>query len=451
MSKEFIHKIHRLVKSRYFWFLFVSSLYAILVLWIGFYWLFAGILILADFYFTKFVNWRFWCKRLPKGQKHRFSTELIDSVIIAALFAVFLRIFFFEVYSIPTSSMERTLLTGDYILVNKLWYGPRMPMTPLTLPFTHSTLPFTKGRKSYNTMVQWPYKRLKGVSKIKHFDVVVFNYPEGDTVIRQKPEQSYYSIIRQYGRNSIVDKQKLASRPIDKCDNYVKRVIGLPGDTIKIQHGYAYINNKVEVQPEGLQLNYSVKILNASDTLYFNQLNISEYDIQTNEYNSIYTVPLTSKAYHYLIDSGNFKALTKYENIDPTETNRQIFPFDKQFSWTEDNYGSVVVPKSGTRIEINLRNLPLYKRIIAVYEGNKLEVKDDKICINDTLRNSYTFKMNYYFMMGDNRHNSNDSRFWGFVPEDHIIGKARLVWLSIDKNKKFPNNIRWNKMFKFIR
>jgi signal peptidase I len=415
------------------------------------YWLFAGLIIIADVFLTRFVNWRFWRKRLPKGEKHKWTTELIDSAIWAVIIAVFIRTFMFEANSIPTSSMEKTLLVGDYILVSKLNYGPRFPITPLTLPFTHNTLPFTKTGKSFIEKVQCRYKRLNGFSKLKHFDVVVFNYPEGDTVISDMPEKSYYTMIRQYGRNSIVNKNKLVARPVDKRDNYVKRVIGLPGDTIKIQHGIAYINNVVENQAAGLQYNYTIKILNSNDTQFFNQLDISLYDIQSNEYNSIYNVPLTTKAYHLLIDSGNFKALTKYENIDPTEVNKQIFPFDSRYTWTEDNFGPIIIPKRGLVTDINLQNLPLYSRIIASYEKNELHVYNNQIYINGVASHTYTFKMDYYFMLGDNRHNSNDSRYWGFVPEDHIIGRARMIWLSIDENKSFPHNIRWNKMFKFIR
>lgn len=439
------------MKDPFFKLFIVSVLYTIWVLWLETYWLFFGLIIIADIFTTRFVNWRFWRKRLPKGQKHKFATELTDSLIWAIMIAVFIRVFLFEAYSIPTSSMEKTLLAGDYILVSKLRYGPRYPITPLTIPFTHNTLPFTKAKKSFLSSVQLPYKRLRGLSAMKHFDVVVFNYPEGDTVIGNMPEKSYYSMVRQYGKNSIVGKKQLIARPVDKRDNYIKRLIGLPGDTIRILHGTAYINGKPEVLPDGLQYNYSVKIINDSDTQFFRNLNISPYDIQVNEFNAIYTLPLTAQAYQSLIDSGNIKALTRYESIDPTEANRQIFPFDKRFTWTEDNFGPVVVPRRGYVTDINLQNLPLYSRIISVYEGNKLKVYNNQVYINGVASHTYTFKMDYYFMLGDNRHNSNDSRYWGFVPEDHIIGRARMVWLSIDKNKKFPNNIRWNKMFKFIR
>ncbi len=442
--------MRRGVSNPFFKLLLTSVVYTIWVLWLETYWLFFGLIIITDIHLTRFINWRFWRKRLPKGQKHKITTEIFDSVIWAVLIAIFIRVFLFEAYSIPTSSMEKTLLVGDYVLVNKLRYGPRYPMTPITIPFTHNSLPFAKNRNSFISTVQWPYNRLTGISRIKRFDVVVFNYPEGDTVIQELPEKSYYTQIRQYGRNSIKKKYNLLYRPVDKRDNYIKRVVGLPGDTIKIQHGVAYINNIREPFFPGIQYNYSIKMLEEQDTNLFEKLDISGYDIQINEYNSIYTVPLTRENFHTIIDSGYFKAIVKYENIDPAEANRQIFPFNKNFTWTEDNFGPIEVPRRGFVAQINLDNIPIYERIIQTYEGNKLEIKNNYIYINDIIKTTYTFKMNYYFMLGDNRHNSNDSRYWGFVPEDHLIGKADLVWLSIDKNKKFPHNIRWNKMFKFI-
>lgn len=443
-------KIKSILKNPFFKLLLTSAVYTIWVLWLETYWLFFGLIIITDIHLTQFINWRFWRKRLPKGQKHKWTTELFDSIVWAILIAMFVRVFLFEAYSIPTSSMEKTLLVGDYVLVNKLRYGPRYPMTPITIPFTHNSLPFAKNQNSFISSVQWPYNRLKGVSKIKRFDVVVFNYPEGDTVIQELPEKSYYTQIRQYGRSSIKKKYHLLYRPVDKRDNYIKRVVGIPGDTIKILHGVAYINNIREPYSKGIQQNYSIKMLHEDDTALFRKLDISDYDIQINEYNSIYTVPLTREKYHTILDSGYFSAIVKYENIDPTEANRQIFPFNKKFTWTEDNFGPIEVPRRGYVVQLNMDNIPLYERIIRTYEGNKLEIKNNYIYINDIIKNTYTFKLDYYFMLGDNRHNSNDSRYWGFVPEDHIIGRAGLVWLSINKNKKFPHNIRWDKMFKFI-
>jgi len=449
LKRRFI-KTRRFFRNPFVKLLFSSSIFTVWVLWLETYWLFAGLIIITDIHLTKYVNWRFWRKRLRKGKKHKFKTELLDSIIIAVLVVGFFRVFLFEAYSIPTSSMEKTLCVGDYIMVSKLRYGPRLPMTPFNIPFTHNSMPFYKNKNSFISTVQLPYRRLKGINQIKRYDVVVFNYPEGDTVIQKLPEKSYYTMIRQYGRKKINKTYSILYRPIDKRDNYIKRVIGLPGDTVRILHGIAYINNKKETAPESIQYNYSLKIVNSNDINTLDKLEISKYDIQDNVYNSVYTIPLTKKKYRTIIDSGYFKAIVKYENIDPTSSN-QIFPFDKRYTWTEDNFGPLAVPSRGLVIEINAHNLPLYERIIRQYEGNKIEVKNNLIYINDIIRHTYTFKMNYYFMLGDNRHNSNDSRYWGFVPENHIIGKALFTWLSLDKEKHFPYNIRWSKMVKFIR
>ncbi len=450
--KEIITKVARFLKKPLFKLSVVCLLYTSWVLWIGNLWLLPGLLVLFDLFITKFVNWRFWRKRKPPGEKHKLSTEILDSLIIAFLLAVFIRTFFVEAYTIPTSSMEKTLSVGDYIFVSKLRYGPRLPMTPITIPFTHNVLPYTKNTKSFSTRISFPYRRMAGTSTIKNFDVVVFNYPEGDTVIKRIPDKSYYQMIRQNGYNYVNQRYKKMYRPVDKCDNYTKRVIGLPGDTIRILHGRAFVNQKPEPLAHGSQYNYSLKADGtAHDTVLFNKLGVSLYDINYNVYNSIYSLPLTRSMYHMLIDSNYFKTIVRYENIDPSTVNNQVFPFNPRYFWTEDNFGPLAVPKKGVTVNLSLESLPLYERIINKYEGNTLRVMNDSIFINDTLAETYTFHMNYYFMLGDNRHNSNDSRYWGFVPENHIIGKATLVWLSIDKNKKWHSCIRWKKMFNFIR
>jgi signal peptidase I len=336
-------------------------------------------------------------------------------------------------------------------MVSKLSYGPRLPMTPLTVPFSHNTMPFTRANNSFSTRISLPYKRLDGFKKIARSDIIVFNYPEGDTVLRKFPDKSYYSFVRQYGAEHVREKYDLLYRPVDKRDNYIKRVTAIPGDTVRILNGSAYVNQHEEMKPEGLQFNYSVKMPSESeDTAIFEKLGISSYDISQNEYNAVYEFPLTYEKYHTILDSGYFKAIVRYENIDPIESKTQIFPFSKQFTWTEDNYGPLYVPYRGMTIFITPENLPLYKRIITTYEGNEVYVKNNLIYINGFVEQTYTFKMNYYFVMGDNRHNSNDSRYWGFVPENHIIGKAKWIWLSINRTKKFPDNIRWTRMLKRI-
>lgn len=451
MVKKHIKKTKLFISNPFFKLLLSSAIFTIWVLWMEQYLLFFGLIILADIHLTRFVNWRFWRKRLPKGEKHKVSTELFDSILIAVIIAVSLRVFLIEAYSIPTSSMEKTLLVGDYIMVSKLRYGPRLPMTPVTIPFTHNTLPLSKGHKSYMSRYQLPYRRLSGFNDIEHSDVIVFNYPEGDTVIRSLPEKSYYNLSRQYGRKYIRSKYDLIYRPVDKRDNYIKRVIAIPGDTVRILSGLAYINHVHESKPSGLQYKYSVKVPERMvDSNIMEKLDISPYDIDTNKYNSIIEFPLTNEKYHTVLDSGYFKAIVRYENIDPIESKEKIFPFNKNYTWTEDNYGPLFVPFKGMTIFLTEENLPLYERIITAYEGNTLHIKNNLIYINGYVEQTYTFKMNYYFVMGDNRHNSNDSRYWGFVPEDHIIGEAKLVWLSIDRSKSFPKNIRWDRMLKRI-
>jgi signal peptidase I len=420
-------------------------------LWIENYWFFFGIIIIIDFQITKFVHWHFWKKRIIAGEKHKFLTELIDSIIIAFILVFIVKTFFVEAYTIPTSSMERTLNAGDYIFVSKLAYGPRLPMTPLSIQKIVKKLPANKFFNFLRSRINFPYKRLHGISRVKNFDIVVFNYPEGDTIIKDLPDNNYYHMCRQFGSSLIKNNHKLVCLPINKTDNYIKRVIGLPGDIVQIIHGRSFINHRPEPFSYNYQYNYEIKARGThSDTLIFDKLGVSKYDIKYNSYNSIYSVPLTKNMYRILLDSSWFKAIVRYDNIDPTTINNKIFPYDRKHNWTEDNFGPVLVPEKGMKINLTKENLALYYRIITAYEGNTLNIKNEKIIINDSVTNFYTFKSNYYFMMGDNRHNSNDSRYWGFVPENHIIGKAKMTWLSLDKNKHWPDNIRWNKMFNFI-
>ena len=443
-----------LIRNPYFKLLVSSTAYTILVSWFGNYRLFLGIIILIDIHITRWVNWTFWKKRIKGNGKHKFKTELLDAFIIALLLVLFIRILFIEPFTIPTSSMEKTILAGDYIFVNKLPYGPRLPQTILSMPFSHNTMPFTTGTRSYLTWIKLPYKRLPGLGNIKNYDIVVFNFPEGDTVIMNFPktDETYYTLIRKHGREQVLNTYEINTRPVDKREYYIKRCTGIPGDTIQIIHGKAYINGFRETEPEELQYNYFVKSeYKEMDNSIFGELGISKYDINYNSLNSIYEIPLTSKGYTGIRKYECVKGIRKHESVDPLASSHQIFPFSDRYLWTEDNFGTLIVPKKNKTVDINIINLPLYRRIISVYEKNDLKVINDSIFINGKCTNSYTFKMDYYFMMGDNRHNSNDSRFWGFVPEDHVIGKAMFVWLSLDKNKRSLGMIRWKRMFKSIK
>lgn len=243
----------------------------------------SGLIIIIDLFITRFVNWTFWKPQIKKGEKQKAGFEVLDALILAAIAAIFLRLFIIEAYTIPTSSMEKTLLAGDYIFVGKMKYGPRLPITPLSLPFTHNVLPLTNSTPSYLSWIKSPYKRLKGFTSIKHNDIVVFNYPEGDTVVVEYPNQSYYSLVRQYGRNFVRSNYTIKSRPVDKKDNYIKRCIGLPGDEVQIIHGIAHVNDKMEKLPGKSQFNYFIKTEgNEVDTLIFNSYEISLYDIYPN-------------------------------------------------------------------------------------------------------------------------------------------------------------------------
>jgi signal peptidase I len=445
--------VKELIRNPYFKLLLSSMIYTILVSWFGNYWLFLGIIVLVDIHITKWVNWTFWKKRVKENEKRKFKNELLDAFIIALIMVLFLRILFIEPFTVLTSSMERTILAGDYIFVNKLKYGPRMPQTLLSMPFSHNTMPFTKSTRSYLTWIELPYKRLPGLAKIKNNDIVVFNFPEGDSVITDFPEsdETYYTLIRKHGREQVLANYEVNTHPVDKRENYIKRCIGIPGDTIRIIHGKAYINGNKEIEPAKVQYNYFVKSDNNEiDNSIFEKLNISIYDINYNSLNSIYEIPLTAENYSKIRKYECVKGIRKHESVDPLASNSQIFPFSDKYLWTEDNFGPLIVPQKNETVDINIDNLPLYRRIISVYERNELQVNGDSVFINGKYSNNYKFKMDYFFMMGDNRHNSNDSRFWGFVPEDHIIGKAMFVWLSLDKNKRGFGKFRWKRIFKSI-
>jgi len=409
-----------------------------------------GNIILFDILITKLINWKYPGKILSKLRLLKEILEWTFAILSAIILVVFIRTFIIEAYTIPTPSMERTLMVGDYLFVSKISYGPKLPNTPLAFPFTHNTMPFSN-KKSYNEKIQWPYKRLAGLTKIKNNDVVVFNFPEGDTVVQQFPDQNYYSLVRKYGRNAILSQYQIIARPIDKRENFVKRCIAIPGDTLLITHSSVYINNLPFSDPKEVQHNYYIRTTGEKfedDKLAGLEINIADQLNDLNEEN--YVLSLTRGQASGIRSMQNVAKVTRLENTNRNLSYLSYFPYDRSISWNEDNFGPLVIPGKGMTISITLENLPLYRRIIEVYEKNDLDIKDGIVYVNNKPSYSYTFSMNYYFMMGDNRHNSADSRIWGFVPEDHIVGKAILVWLSINKNKKSFNKIRWNRMLKKI-
>jgi signal peptidase I len=381
--------------------------------------------------------------------------EWVDAIIFAVIAASIIRIFLIEAYTIPTSSMEKTLLVGDYLFVSKLSYGPKVPNTPLSFPFVHHTLPLTTTTKSYLEWIKLPYYRFPGLGTVKNMDVVVFNYPDGDTLSdKYQSNVSYYQLVRRFGRYAVWhDKQNfgnIIARPPDKRENFIKRCIGTPGDTLLIAARTVFINGKEEQNPGKRQFKYYVQTdgsqINAKN---LERLGITENILTDNQGN--YEMTLSEEAVAKLKEFSNVKKVEAI--IQPVgQWDQDIFPFDSNYRWNVDNFGPLVVPKAGVTIPLSLTNLPVYRRIIDVFEDNDLEVRGDRIFINGKPASSYTFKMNYYFMMGDNRHNSADSRYWGFVPEDHVVGKAVFVWFSLDQNKPlFDGKIRFGHLFHIVK
>lgn len=384
------------------------------------------------------------------------TREWVDAIVFAVVAATIIRTFLIEAYTIPTSSMEKSLLVGDYLFVSKIAYGPKIPNTPISFPFVHNTMPLTKDVSSYLDWIELPYMRLPGVGHVKRNDVVVFNYPAGDTVATAyQSNRSYYSLVRQYGRERVwSDKAqfgKIIFRPVDKQENFVKRCIGLPGDSLQLINKIVYVNGKRNHDPGIKEYEYYVNTNGESiNPIILNRLNVTEGSRTLVP--GQYVFMLSEKARNAIARMPIVKNVV-VSNIPAGETDPEIFPHDTtDYKWNRDNYGPIYIPKKGATVALNMKVLPLYKRLIKVYEGNDLKVKDGKIFINGKQTDHYTFKMNYYWMMGDNRDNSADSRYWGFVPEDHVEGKAVFIWMSLDPNKSLlGGKIRWSRLFSLVK
>lgn len=461
--------LRSILANKWFKFGVVLVVYLLWAYWVGSWWLLILVPVIYDIYISKKVHWAFWKK---KGvEKQTKAVEWIDALIFAVVAATLIRMFFFEAYTIPTSSMEKSMLVGDYLFVSKVAYGPKLPNTPLSIPFTHHTLPFTAKTKAYSELIQLPYKRIAGTTEIKRNDIIVFNFPTGDTVVVGLENPDYYSQLRtnmkayiaagksqgktvsrqeaeKVVREFMRERYDIITRPVDKRENYIKRGVGMPGDILSMKSGQLYVNGALADNPENLQYVYRVE----TNGTPINKMKLQDLGVAVADQgmvsSSLYYLPLTLEMVEKL---QQFPNVVSIEQTEETEVNPDIFPFDPEnYPWNVDNWGPLYIPKKGDRVELNLKTLPLYERVIGTYEGNRLEVKDSVIYINGAPADSYTFQMNYYWMMGDNRHRSADSRYWGFVPEDHIVGKAYFIWLSLDKDRSFLDKIRWKRMFRFI-
>jgi signal peptidase I len=455
--------MNELFTRKHIRFAIAAIIYILIVIWIGNYLLLLGLGIIFDLYVTEKINWTFWKKR--NGKNNNFI-EWLDALIFAVIAVSLINIFLFQNYRIPTPSMEKSLLVGDHLFVSKLAYGPRMPNTPIAFPFTQHTMPLTKS-KSWSNLIIWPYKRLVGGGKVKNNDPIVFNFPAGDTVVVEEQTTSYYEIVRrnaidlkmrdkpdsyylQMSMKDIRNRYTVIYRPVDRRDNYVKRCIGIPGDSVKIKSGVLYVNGKIVPDNNTQQTTYVVGTNGTTiNPKAFERLNINRSD-QSMVSGSSYLLPLTR---------GNVNAISKFSNVTDVspvydkegEYAPYIFPYNPVYGWNQDNYGPIWLPAKGSTVKLDTSNLCLYERIIDVYENNDLRVDGSTIFINNKPATSYTFKMGYYWMMGDNRHNSADSRYWGFVPEDHIVGKPKFIWLSLDKEARGLNKIRFGRMFMKVR
>jgi signal peptidase I len=433
---------------RYLGFGLSALLWSLLVIWVELWYLLPFDLVLFDLFVTGKFDWTLRKYGLPRLLQS--GIEWLFIVILALASSLTIKILFVETYKIPTPSMEETLLAGDFIFVSKLAYGPRLPETPLAIPFYHNKLP--SGKKSYSEKLKMPHKRLKGFSSVERDDIIVFNFPQGDTMVVQYPGQNYYSLVRQYGREYIRSEFDIITHPVDKRENYIKRCIALPGDTLQIRGGQIRVNGKIRPVLPHQKFKYYVTTngLPLPDHL-LDSLKILKTSVTYNPVNSLHVLYLAEENVELLKSFPEVRSIKQYAEPTLSFQNQEIFPHSQNYRWTGDNFGPLKVPARGDTLRLDMLNLPLYQRLISTYEHNLLQVEDGEIHINGEPADTYAVKMNYYFVMGDNRHNSADSRYWGFVPEDHLLGKAVRVWFSIEPEKRIIGGLRKERIFSAIK
>lgn len=445
----------------------VSLLFIAFAIWAGWLWLIFLPLII-DYYFFHKIKWN-WYNSIQNNLLRNICAWLCD-IVCCVIGVALLNIYFFQNFAIPSSSLEKTLLVGDYLYVDKLSYGPRLPNTPLAIPLVHNTF---LGGKSYSETPTLEYRRLPGRGHVEREDLVVFNFPAGDTVAVKVPNPDYYTLIALYGRDVVWKNTsefgEIVYRPVDRRDHYVKRCVGMPGETLQIRNNDLYINGEKQARPKYMQLNYYVQAkpegLSVRD---FETLGISESDRGYIQLSPETSSSLSSMGFDLALEGGKStfyhfplteEMLQKLQSdtrvlkivVEP-DSEGFTYPVEAHLGWSRDNYGPILIPKKGLTIKLSPNNLLLYKRCIEAYERHSVAIDSNgAIMIDGEAKDTYTFAMDYYFMMGDNRHNSADSRYWGFVPEDHVVGKPVLLWLSLDKDKGlFSGKIRWHRMFRKV-
>lgn len=402
-------------------------------------------------------NEKFAGKLVMDNYKKSGAREWVDAAVFAVVAATLIRTFLFEAYTIPTPSMEKTLLVNDFLFVSKFSYGPRIPNTPVAMPFVHHSMPFT-GTKSYSEVIKIPYTRWFA-QPVKRNDVVVFNFPVNDTLINDNDAQfgsqrTYYQAIRDFGGNRDAVWNRfgdiIITRPVDKRENFIKRCVAVAGDEIKVVNGKVIVNGQPETPFPQSERHYLLR-LPTRQYMDEDKIRALGFNIRENiqgefqEYDSTGYLVNISAADRPGIKLPAGYSLTDFVSDGKNES-QFLFPYyDAARKWSVDNYGPVIVPKKGMTIELTPDNMIRYERCIRVYENNEVETRNGQVYINDQPAKNYTFKMDYYWMMGDNRHNSLDSRFWGFVPEDHVVGKASIIWFSWEKGP------RWKRLFNLIK